>query len=351
MEKRTFGRRAGSPVPLTTTVGRVISKASVSQVRWAKVGIFYGIALGWAILIGAVLFALGQRELGDAATWVKGVLAVGYMPAPLVAALIVDRLDRRSPLMKREFAKGWLRRLPKVAASVAVLLALLMGAMLAASWVVGNQLDISGFGRLVFTPEDLSANSLAVSGVSTNAQQVATLAMPNLWVIVAITWASGVLVGLTINGLFAYGEEYGWRGWLADELRPLGPVWTNVVTGVLWGLWHAPLILLGFNYGAYRLPGVAAMILWCIAASFLLWRLREVTGTVVGAAAMHGAINGVAGLFLIALVDPSPLFAAPMGVTGIAVVAIVAALYWFATRGAITRAEDAVVAIESPTVS
>ena len=48
----------------------------------------------------------------------------------------------------------------------------------------------------------------------------------------------------TVNGLFGFGEEYGWRGWLADELRPLGPVVANLVTGVLWGLWHTPLILL-----------------------------------------------------------------------------------------------------------
>ncbi len=314
--------------------GGVSFRATVSQVRWARIGLFYGIAFGLAGLVAAVLFGLGQRDLSAASAWAKAFMAVVYMPAPLVAALIVERLDRRGYLIKSEFAKGWSKRLPKVVLNVAILLAVLMVGMLAASWLVGNWLDISGAGRLVFTPEDLTANSLAVSGVSTDAQQVAALAVPNLWVLTAITWVAGLAVGLTINGLFGYGEEYGWRGWLADQLRPLGPVWTNLITGVLWGLWHAPLILLGFNYGPYRVLGVAAMVAWCTAASFLLWRLREVTGTVIGAAVMHGAINGVAGLFLVALVGPNQLLAAPVGAIGIGVVAVVAAGYWWFTRRA-----------------
>ena len=65
----------------------------------------------------------------------------------------------------------------------------------------------------------------------------------------------GIMAGFTINGLFAFGEEYGWRGVLMDELRPLGAFKANLLTGVMWGFWHAPVILLGFNYGAERRLG------------------------------------------------------------------------------------------------
>lgn len=75
-----------------------------------------------------------------------------------------------------------------------------------------------------------------------------------------------VAAGFTINGLFAFGEEYGWRGVLMDELRPLGTARANVLTGILWGLWHAPIILLGFNYGQQRILGVLTMAIAAIAA-------------------------------------------------------------------------------------
>jgi uncharacterized protein len=329
--------------------GGVSLKSAVAGVRWARVALFYGIALGWAILIGVALFVLGQRDLAasDTASWVKAVLALLYMPVPLVAALIVDRLDRRSPLIKAEFAKGWFKRLRRLILPVAGLSAALVVGILVASWLAGNQLDITGVGRVVFTPEDLTASSLAQAGVSMDAQQVAAIAMPNLWVLTAITWLVALVAGFTINGLFAYGEEYGWRGWLADELHPIGPVWTNLITGVLWGLWHAPLILLGFNYGTYGVLGVALMVVWCTAASFLLWRLRQVSGTVLGAAVMHGTINGFAGLFLIALVATNPLLAAPMGLVGAGVVVVVAAAYWWLTRGAVAKIQtDSVTAPE-----
>ncbi len=57
-----------------------------------------------------------------------------------------------------------------------------------------------------------------------------TAATPPLWGLVAITFALALVAGFTVNGLFAFGEEYGWRGWLADELAPLGAVRANLIT-------------------------------------------------------------------------------------------------------------------------
>src|SRR5699024_5751565 len=57
-----------------------------------------------------------------------------------------------------------------------------------------------------------------------------------------------VLAAWVINLLPALGEEIGWRGWLTPQLLPLGVVPTVLITGVVWGLWHTPLLLLGHNY-------------------------------------------------------------------------------------------------------
>jgi uncharacterized protein len=320
---------------LAATVVGVNETSAKDRVRWGRVGLFYGIALGLALLITAALYVLGQRNLasGEAAAWVAVVLALGYMPAPLVAALIVEKLDGRGFLLSRVFNRGLIKRLVRLVVVTLVVVASLIGGLLAASWVAGNVAGVNGAGRVLFTSDDLVANTIANAGSSMDAAQVATLSsqMPNLWVLMVITVVSAVLVGFTINGVFAFGEEYGWRGWLAEELGALGGFWANLITGVMWGLWHAPLILLAYNYGAYRLPGVALMVAWCVAASFLLWRVREVTGTLLAPAVLHGAINGFAGVFLIILVDSNPLVAAPLGAVGVAVVAVVTALFWVFT--------------------
>jgi membrane protease YdiL (CAAX protease family) len=320
----------------------VSDTSTSSSVRWRRIGIFYGIAFGWAVLLGLVFFLTGQRDLSaSTAVWVVPVMTVLYMPAPLAAALITEKIAGEGYLMRRIFTRKLGRQLLRTLIAVPLVIAALMLTMLGLSWLGGTVLGVSGVGRPLFSVEDLVANLLAVSGTSMDAAAVAklTAATPPLWGLVAITFALALVAGFTVNGLAAFGEEYGWRGWLADELAPLGAVRANLITGVLWGLWHAPVILLGYNYGSYRLPGVVAMIAWCVAGSFLLWRMRQVTGTVLAAAITHGAINGFAGIFLYALADPNRLLAAPMGAVGIAAVAVVAALLWLFGRPVAEEAE------------
>ena len=284
--------------------------------------------------IAAALYLTGNRDLSGAAgpTLVTTVLAVLYMPAPLVAALIVGRLDHRPALIRTTF-HGFVRALPKLLLVAVVIVPVLLLTMIGATWLAGNVLGLSGPGTVLFGQADLVANALTLLPAQ-DAAQVAALSagIPPFWGLIALAVGGGLLAGFTINGLFAFGEEYGWRGWLADELRPLGAFWANVVTGVLWGVWHAPLILLGFNYGPYGRIGTAFMVALCIPFSFLLWRSREVTGSLLAPAILHGAINGVAGLFAVLLVDANPLVAAPAGLIGAGSLAVVAALFWLLTR-------------------
>ena len=303
------------------------------KVRWGRVALFYLLAFAWVSLIAAGLYATGNRDVsgGQGISVVTIVLAVLYMPAPLVAALIVGRLDKRPALIRTTFDRFW-RKLPKLLGVVAGVVAALMLGMLGLSWVLGNLVDLSGPGLVLFTQPDLLANTLLLAP-SMDVDQVAAVnaAIPSLWPLLGIAYITALVAGFTINGVFAFGEEYGWRGWLADELRPLGAFWANVLTGVLWGLWHAPLILLGLNYPGYAKLGIAFMVAWCVPASFLLWRARQVTDSLLAPAVLHGAINGFAGVFLVVLVDTNPLVAAPMGLVGATTVAIVAALFWLLT--------------------
>lgn len=53
--------------------------------------------------------------------------------------------------------------------------------------------------------------------------------------------ASALIFGL----LLVMGEEYGWRGFLLQTLsNTKGKNFATVATGIIWGLWHAPIILI-----------------------------------------------------------------------------------------------------------
>lgn len=306
--------------------------------HWGRIAVFYAIALGWVSIIAVGLYLLGQRDLsatagtGMAAIAVA-VLALLYMPAPMVAALIIEKRTGKGYLMGRTFGKGFWASFKRILIVAPVVLLTLLLGMTVFSYLAGNVLGINGAGTLLFTSDDLVANTLALAGTSMDSEQVAALTArtPGLAGSLGLAFVGALIAGFTINGLFALGEEYGWRGWLADQLRPLGAVWANLIIGVLWGLWHAPLILMGFNYGSYSVLGVGFMMAWCVAASFLLWRARQVTGSVLAAAVIHGGINGFAGVFLLVLVNTNPLVAAPMGMVGIGTLAVVAALFWLVT--------------------
>src|SRR5579872_914147 len=66
------------------------------------------------------------------------------------------------------------------------------------------------------------------------------------------TIALVILVTLPLQALLIcwinFGEEYGWRGYLLPQLLPLGQWPALVFSGAIWGFWHTPLILMGFDY-------------------------------------------------------------------------------------------------------
>ena len=42
--------------------------------------------------------------------------------------------------------------------------------------------------------------------------------------------------------IVAFGEEYGWRGYLLPRLMPLGEIKASLIVGVIWSLWHLPAL-------------------------------------------------------------------------------------------------------------
>jgi membrane protease YdiL (CAAX protease family) len=134
--------------------------------------------------------------------------------------------------------------------------------------------------------------------------------------VVAIQFASSFTAAF-VNFPVVIGEELGWRGFLLPRLRSLGFWKANIFLGTVWGLWHAPLILLGYNYPSAPVQGLFFMCGFCIVIGTLINWSSWVTGSVWPAAFGHGAINGSAGAIVLFQAEGHSFDSRWAGMTGI----------------------------------
>lgn len=246
-----------------------------------SIGLFVAVAFALAWLVALPLW------LGDGlADPLFPVLSVAMMATPTIAALVVVfGLER--PANKARVLGLWpLRPVRRVlgygVAGVLVSLALVLVALPIGA-VLGvypaDFANLSGFRQIL-------------------GGQAAELPLP-VGAVVALQLATLPLAAV-LNLLPALGEEIGWRGWLLPKLMPLGTVPALLVMGVVWGAWHAPLILLGYNYPTA--PGwlaLTAMIAMCILVGAVFGWLRLRSGSVWPAALAHAAFNGAGGTYVL----------------------------------------------------
>jgi len=102
--------------------------------------------------------------------------------------------------------------------------------------------------------------------------------------------------------LGAMGEELGWRGFLLPRLEELGKCRAILISSVIWGLWHAPVILQGHNYPGRPVLGIFLMVGWCVLLGVVLSWLYFATRSPWAPALAHGSVNATAGLPMLFLV-------------------------------------------------
>jgi uncharacterized protein len=129
--------------------------------------------------------------------------------------------------------------------------------------------------------------------------------------------------------LFTFGEEYGWRGYLLPRLLPLGEIRASILLGVIWGVWHLPLLLAGLNYpGANVWLAIILFTFVTVALSFTYtWFYVTSSGSVLVAAVFHASTNNFSDTFwvppLLAGVNPI----APSFVGAVLIMALVLIVY------------------------
>ncbi|TXK42033.1 CPBP family intramembrane glutamic endopeptidase [Nonomuraea sp. C10] len=135
---------------------------------------------------------------------------------------------------------------------------------------------------------------------------------------VVIQFVVGVVAGPLLNALPSLGEEWGWRGYLVPRLTGTrGVVAGLMLSGAIWGLWHAPLTLLGYNYPNLGAGAALYFTGFCVVAGVVLGWLRLRSGSVWPAVVAHGSLNATAGVVLLLGDVAEPPNLALVGLTGL----------------------------------
>lgn len=134
---------------------------------------------------------------------------------------------------------------------------------------------------LMIYPETFDANYVVSQGLDSRT--------PYLLPILAI-------VNGTVASFAAFGEEFGWRGYMIPKMTKLwGLPKAILFGGIIWGVWHAPLTVVGHNFGTdypgFPYVGIGLMCIICIFMGMMLTYVTIKSESIWPAAIMHAVNN------------------------------------------------------------
>lgn len=103
-----------------------------------------------------------------------------------------------------------------------------------------------------------------------------------------------------------FGEEWGWRGYLMPKLlRLMNKPMAIIVGGILWGLWHAPLTVIGHDFGVdyplFPWLGIVAMCISCTLMNAFMTLITERTKSIYPTCFIHGINNNIGAAVLLTM--------------------------------------------------
>jgi membrane protease YdiL (CAAX protease family) len=134
-----------------------------------------------------------------------------------------------------------------------------------------------------------------------------------------------IVEGPIIGIMYGFGEEYGWRGFLQEQLVRIGKRRGILLLGLIWSVWHYPVIWMGHNYPGYPLLGTLMMTVFTTSLAFILGYAMLKTGSIWLVAFLHGINNQTVAFFQAMVYAPSnPILSFNAGVFGLIAVVLVA---------------------------
>jgi len=262
-------------------------------------------SLSWG-LIGLYRLAGGKWHSNTAV-----LIGIFYMFIPLISIFIVQKLIYKEPLkeylgLNFKINYWWI-----VAWIFPVILALLTFLVSLTFPTVEYSPDFTGFFERM--KDYVSDEKLKITK-----EKFKTVSLLPFW----ISIGNALIAGATINAIAAYGEEAGWRGFLFKELKHLGFWKMSILIGSIWGIWHAPIILMGHNYPQHPQIGVIFMIIFCILLSPILFFIRLKTNSVIPCAIAHGTLNASSGIAILLIKGGNDLLVGITGIAGLIILAL-----------------------------
>jgi uncharacterized protein len=286
---------------------------------------FLGLAFGISWTIAGIGIALGVRATsGIPYAVVAGLVMLG----PAVAAMVQQRLVDKAPWSglglplrgTRWSMVAWTALVAMAVVPVTMAVVHVLGDRL--GWSLFGQVELSQT-RAVAAVRELAAGQLSEEGIQRQVDKL--MAVPAV-AILGIALVSALAAACTFNLPFMLGEELGWRGYLWQRTSSWSGARRVAVTGVCWGLWHAPLIAVGHNYPGEPLRGIGMMVLLCLAMALVFDWTRTRTRSVWSSCLLHGVINGSAGITALFMWDGDPLVGSIAGLAGVIAILLIGGL-------------------------
>lgn len=290
---------------------KVTGDASEEKLNLRRIMIYLVITflLTYGVEIFLIMPMAGSTDINKA--YMAQMLVAGVMFIPAVSALITrlstgEKLERGN-LMLSPNLKGNLKYYGL--AWFGIVLLILFGTVLY-FLIFPRQFDADmGYVRLLIEAQE--------TGQEITDEQIRLMMLMQILM--------GIFLSPFLNFINCFGEEWGWRGYLLPKmLKQFKVVPTLLITGVIWGLWHAPLTVMGHNYGlgyqGFPITGIIAMCVFCIVIGILLSYVTIKTNSCIPAILGHGTLNGFSavGIYFTSLENPYNVFLgpAPTGLIG-----------------------------------
>lgn len=153
--------------------------------------------------------------------------------------------------------------------------------------------------------------------------QAAMLGVPYS-VLMIILAAQTIILGPFLGLLITFGEEYGWRGFLQPALTRIGRKRGVLLVGIIWGIWHWPIIWMGHNYPGHPYLGSLLMLLFSTGLAFILGYAVLKSKGVWIAAFLHALVNQSFAFFMGFVIVPNDnSYSFGVGIPGLITLAIV----------------------------
>lgn len=278
-----------------------------SKIDTRRIVLFLAFTFGIAWATGLVIYSTGglnnSPEVARGIPLALVLMAIPYMWAPALAHIFTRLITKegwKNTFLGLNFRRGWPYWL--------------------AAWFLPALCTIAGaVAFFLLFPQDYDPTLAALRQALAGRPGASAAPLQTLFIVQLI---QGVLIAPIINAPATFGEEFGWRAYLQPKLMPLGGRKAILLIGLIWGVWHWPVIFMGYEYG-FSYPGWPwagpLLFLWVTVGLAILlgwvWlRSKSVWPAVIG----HGAVNGFAGAAIFMTKgQPNPLLGPlPVGIIG-----------------------------------